>query len=306
MYDVIIVGGGAAGLSVGIYTSREKLKTLILEKGMLGGLTATTDWIENYPGFPEGVHGIDLMDKMKKQTQKFGAEIVQAEVKSVKPAREKIEVQTNRGRHSAFAVIVAAGSVPKKLNIPGEDKFRGNGVSYCATCDGPFFEGKDIAVVGCGNSGLQEGEFLFKFVRSITFVEFLPYMTAEKILQERIKKNKKAKFLLNHALTSINGENLVESVTVKNRQTGEEKMIETSGVFIYAGFLPNSDFLKGVVESDSSGYIPTNEKMETSVPGIYAAGDIRPTSVRQVTTAVGDGTTAAIMAAKYIEEKKRE
>lgn len=292
-------------MSAGIYTSREKLKTLLIEKGLPGGLTATTDWIENYPGFPDGVHGMDLMDKMKRQAQKFGTEIIQAEVKGVRLVGEEIEVQTDKEAYSARAVIVATGTVPKKLNIPGEDELRGKGVSYCATCDGPLFEGKDIAIVGCGNSGLQEGEFLLKFVRSVTFIEFLPHMTAEKILQERVRKNKKTKFLLNHVLTSINGGDRVESVTVKDRQTDEEKVIEVSGVFIYAGFLPNSDFLKGVVELDDSGHIITNERMETSVPGIYAAGDVRPTLVRQVTTAAGDGTTAAVIAGKYIEEKRR-
>lgn len=303
MYDIIIIGGGAAGLASGIYTSRGRLKTLLIEKGIPGGLTAATDFIENYPGFPEGIRGMALMEKMKRQTEKFGTEIIQGEVKEVRPVEGKIEVETERKTYSAICVIVASGSIPKKLNIPGEKEFFGKGVSYCATCDGPLYRDKDVAVIGCGNSGLQEGEYLLKFVKSIAFVEFLPYMTAEKILQERLGKEGKAKFLLNHMLTRINGKDGVNSIMVKDRKTGEKKEIPVSGVFIYAGFLPNSDFLNGVVELDDSGYVITNEKMETSVPGIFAVGDVRSKEVRQVTTAVGEGTIAAVMAEKYIRKR---
>jgi thioredoxin reductase (NADPH) len=302
-YDIIIIGGGAAGLTSGIYTSRGRLKTLLIEKGIPGGLTAATDFIENYPGFPQGIKGMELMDRVKKQAERFGTEIIQGEVKEVRPVKEKIEVQTERGKYSTSCVIVASGSIPKKLNIPGEEEFLGKGVSYCATCDGPLYRDKDVAVIGCGNSGLQEGEYLLKFVKSINFVEFLPHMTAEKILQERLEKEEKANFFLNHMLTKINGENGVDSITVKERKTGEEKVIPVSGVFIYAGFLPNSDFLKGVIELNDSGYIITNEKMETSVPGIFAIGDVRSKEVRQITAAVGEGTIAAVMAEKYIRKR---
>jgi len=238
MYDIIIIGGGAAGLTSGIYTSRGRLKSLLIEKGMPGGLTATTDFIENYPGFPQGIKGMKLMDRMKRQAERFGTEIIQGEVRNVKPIEGKIEVKTEKGTYNASCVIVASGGIPKKLNIPGEEEFFGKGVSYCATCDGPLYRAKDVAVIGCGNSGLQEGEYLLKFVKNITFVEFLPYMTAEKILQERLRKERKANFLLNHMLTRINGKDGVDSITVKERKTGEEKEIPVSGVFIYAGFLP--------------------------------------------------------------------
>ena len=302
-YDIIIIGGGAAGLTSGIYTSRGRLKTLLIEKGIPGGLTATTDFIENYPGFPQGIKGMELMDRMKRQAERFGTEIVQGKVKNVKPVEGKIEAETEEGKYSTSCVIVASGSIPKKLNIPGEEEFLGKGVSYCATCDGPLYRDKDVAVIGCGNSGLQEGEYLLKFVKSITFVEFLLYMTAEKILQERLEKERKTKFLLNHMLTRINGEEGVDSITVKDRKSGEEKVIPVSGVFIYAGFLPNSDFLKGVIELNDSGYVITNEKMETSVPGIFAVGDVRSKECRQIATAVGEGTTAAVMAEKYIRKR---
>ncbi|GAI79979.1 unnamed protein product, partial [marine sediment metagenome] len=202
----------------------------------------------------------------------------------------------------AHAVIVASGSTPKKLNIPGEEEYQGKGVSYCATCDGPLYGDKDVAVIGCGNSGLQEGEALLKYVKSITFIESLPYITGEKILQERLQTSEKTRFLLNHMLTSINGDTQVNSVTVKNRQTGDEEQIEVSGVFIYAGFSPKSKLLKGIVELDSSGYIKANENMETSVPGIYVAGDVRSKKVRQIDSACADATIAAISARDYIRE----
>ncbi len=300
-HDVIIVGGGPGGLTVSIYTSREGLDTLLLEKALCGGLPATTDLIENYPGFPYGINGMELVNKFKEQAIRFGTNIVEfKEVKTIQPAGKRIKVHTSEEEYSAYAVIVASGSIPKKLNIPGEEKYSGKGVSYCATCDGPLYRDMDVAVIGCGNSGLQEGEALLKYVKSITFIEFLPYMTAEKILQERLQKSGKTRFLLNHKLTSINGDNQVNSILAKDRQTGKEKQTDVSGVFIYAGFLPNSKFLKDIVKLDSSGYIPTNEKMETSVPGIYAVGDIRSKKVRQIDVACGEGTIAAISVRDYI------
>jgi len=306
MNDIIIIGGGPAGLTAAIYTSREGFNTLLLEKGICGGLPATTDLIENYPGFPDGINGMQLIDKFKKQALRFGTNIIEfKEAKRIEPAGERIKVQIAEEEYNAYAIIVASGSIPKKLNIPGEEKYTGKGVSYCAICDGPFFKDKDVAVIGCGNSGLQEGESLLKYVKSLTFIEFLPNMTGEKILQERLQKNEKTRFLLNHMLTSINGNTLVNSVTVKNRQTDEKKKIEVSGVFIYAGFLPNSKFLEGILELDNLGYIITNEKMETFVPGIYAVGDVRSKKVRQIDVACGEGTIAAVSARDYITQQSR-
>ncbi|MCD6384977.1 thioredoxin-disulfide reductase [Candidatus Sumerlaeota bacterium] len=302
-YDVIIIGGGPGGLTAGIYTSRERLNTLLLEKELCGGLPATTELIENYPGFPDGIHGMELMASFKKQAERFGTKINEfEEVKKILPGDKKLTVQTDKSEYQAYTVIIASGSIPKKLNVPGEEELRGKGVSYCATCDGPLFRDKDVAVIGCGNSGLQEGESLLKHVRSLTFVEFLPYMIAEKILQERLQKDERTTFLLNHVLTSINGKDSVSSITVKNRETGEEREIKVSGVFIYVGFLPNTKFVKGIVELDDAGYIITNEKMETSVAGIYAVGDVRSKTVRQIDTACGEATTAAVAAAHYIKE----
>lgn len=305
-YDVIIIGGGPAGLTAGIYTSREMLSTLLIEKDTCGGLPASTESIENYPGFPEGVNGADLMAKFKQQTERFGVKISEfEEVKQIALEDKTIKVKTDKTEYITQALVVASGSVPKKLGVPGEAEFIGKGVSYCAICDGPLYKNKDVAIIGCGNSGLQEAGPLLEHVKSITFIEFLPYMTAEKILQERLQKNPKTKFLLNHALVAINGKNTVDSVTIKDRKTGEEKHIPISGVFIYAGFIPNSKFLEGIVELDKFKYIVTNEDMRTSVPGIFAIGDIRSKKIRQIDSACSDGTIAAIAARDYIKEIKK-
>jgi len=255
---------------------------------------------------------MDLMDKIKNQAQKFGVEIAEfEEVKSVKSAGNKIIVQTIKEErcnveYSAYAVIVASGTVPKLLNIPGEKKFQGKGISYCATCDGPLYKDKDTAVIGCGNSGLQEGESLLKYARSVTFVAFSPYMVGSKILQERIRKNKKANFLLNHKLISIDGDEFVDSITVRDRKSGQEKRIKVLGVFIYKGFSPAIGFLKDAkVKLDEAGYIKTDENMETAVPGIYAVGDVRSKMVRQIDVACGEATIAAIAALHRIETLKK-
>lgn len=300
-YDVIIIGGGAAGLTAGIYGTRAGLKILLLEKGLIGGLAVTTDLIENYSGFPDGISGKDLIEKMRVQAERFGTEIIQAEAKGINHREERFEIKTVQEMYTASAIIVATGTVPKKLNIPGEDELRGRGISYCATCDGPLFKNRDIAVIGCGNSGLQEGYFLRKFVKSIAFIEFLPHMTGEKILQERLKNETKAKFYLNHMLTRIHGKERVESITVRNRTNNEEKTIEVSGVFIYVGYTALSGFLKDVVKLDDDGFIVTDENLQTSVPGIFAAGDIRSKKIRQIVTACAEGAEAAINAHYYID-----
>jgi thioredoxin reductase (NADPH) len=307
IYDLIIIGGGPAGLTAGIYATRGRLNTLLLEKLMPGGTVATTEWVENYPGFPEGIAGAELMKKMEEQARKFGLQIVPTkEVLSVDFKNRTKTIKVEEGEYKSKAVIIATGTQPKKLNIPGEDKFRGRGVSYCATCDGPFFKDKDIVVIGAGNSGIQEGLYLLRFVKSATVVEFLPDMTAEKILQERALKEPRMKFYLNHMVTSINGENKVESVTIKSRGTEEEKNIEAQGVFVYVGLTPMTGFLKGEIELDKWGYTLAGEDTKTSVPGVFTAGDVRQKILRQITTAIGDGATAAFMAERYVEESSAE
>jgi thioredoxin reductase (NADPH) len=301
-YDLIIIGGGPAGLTAGIYAARAKLKTVLLERLNPGGLVASTDWVENYPGFPEGIVGAELVKKMEEQAVKFGTEIISfKEVNSTDLKGQTKAVSVDKEEYRAKAVIIASGTEPKKLGIPGEEEFRGRGVSYCATCDGAFFQGKDIVVIGGGSSGIQEGLFLTRFVNNITVVEFMPHLNAEKILQERAHKNEKFKFFVNHMATSINGKDQVESVTIKDRKTNEEKTISCAGVFVYVGWDPKTEFLKGQVDLDKWGYVIAGEDTKTSTSGVFVAGDVREKTLRQITTAVSDGTIAAFMAEKYIE-----
>jgi thioredoxin reductase (NADPH) len=305
-YDIVIIGAGPAGLTAAIYGARAGLKTLILERTLPGGLMATTDIIENYPGFPDGIKGIELTEKMKKQAQRFGVELIGAEAELIKKEGERISVNTAGKRYVASAAIIASGTIPKKLNVPGEDRLRGRGISYCATCDGPLFKDRDIAVIGCGNSGIQEGKFLLNFVKTVTFVECLPHLTADKILQTQIEKEAQAKFLLNHVVISINGKERVTSIVVQNRENNEEKIIDVSGIFVYIGHNPSSQILKGVVDLDNSGFVITNEKLETSMPGVFAAGDIRSKEIRQVVTACGEGAEAATYAYHYIKSLSKD
>lgn len=303
-YDLIIIGAGPAGLTAGIYGARAGLKIVILERALPGGLAATTDYIENYPGFPEGIKGIELTENMKKQAQRFGIEIIGTEVTSLVKKEKITIVKTSTRSFETSAVIIATGTIPKKLNIPGEDKLRGRGISYCATCDGPLFKSRRIAVIGCGNSGLQEGKFLLNFVEHISFIEFLPQMTADKILQDRFNQATRSDFFLNHVLLSVDGSERVEAITIEDRATKEKKSIEVDGVFIYAGLVPKSDFIKGIIKVDNKGFIITNDKLETSLPGIFAAGDICAQAVRQVVTACAQGAAAAINVYHYIESLK--
>lgn len=301
LYDLAIIGAGPAGLTAGIYGARAGLKCIIFERALPGGLAATTDYIENYPGFPDGIEGIKLAELMKKQVIKFGVELIGTEIRTLSKPAGIIIIGTDGNQYKSKTVIIAAGTTPKKLNIPGEDELRGRGVSYCATCDGPLFRDRKIAVIGCGNSGLQEGKFLLQFVKHITFVEFLPYITADKVLQDAFKEENRADFLLNHKLTAINGRERVESITVENCKNNEVKNINVDGVFIYVGLNPLSQFLKGVIELDDYGFVITDENLQTNIPGIFAAGDIRSKKIRQIITACAEGAIAALNAYHYIE-----
>jgi thioredoxin reductase (NADPH) len=302
IHDLIIIGGGPAGLTAGIYATRGKLDTVLLERMNPGGLVASTELVENYPGYPEGIVGAELTKKMEEQATKFGlVTMPYNEVTSVDLKGKIKSVKVDQQEYRSKAVIIASGTEPKKLNIPGEEKFKGRGVSYCATCDGAFFQGKDIAVIGAGSSGIQEGMFLTRFVNSITVVEFMPQMNAEKILQERAQKEPKFKFFLNHMVISINGENRVESITIKSREIGEVKTNPVGGVFVYVGWNPMTHFLKGQVDLDKWGYIIASEDTKTSTPGVFVAGDVRQKELRQITTATADGTVAAFMAERYVE-----
>lgn len=303
LYDLIIVGAGPAGLAAAIYAARDGIKTLLIEKSAAGGLAATTEWIENYPGFPEGISGPELMDLFQKQAVRFGAEIIEfEEVTRIEPVRKGLlRVHTASDEvFEAKLVMLAMGSKPKKLRVPGEDEFYGRGLSYCATCDGPLFKGKDVVVIGAGNSGLQEGINLLSYAKSVTFIEFLPYSIAEKILQERTMNHPNSTFYFNHQVLEIKGDKMVTGVVMQDRATGELKEIPTDGVFIYVGYSPDTKFLGDLVEMNQWGYIKTDAHMWTSVEGLMAIGDVRANNVAQITVAVGDGTKAALTAREYL------
>jgi len=300
-YDVIIIGGGPAGLTAGLYTGRAELKVLMLERMIPGGQVASTEWIENYPGFPEGVNGAALMQDLENQARKFNLEIKSAGIDSIDLTSAPKSITAGGETYKARTVIIATGTDPKLLNVPGEKELKGRGVSYCATCDGPFFKDKDIAVVGGGSSGVQESLYLTRFVNAIHLVEFMDQLNAEKVLQHRARENDKFSFYLGHEVVSINGENRVESISIRSRENGEKRELKVDGVFIWVGLLPNTDFLKGKLELNNWNYIVVNRKMETEIPGVFAAGDVCEKEVRQITTAVADGTIAAESALKYIE-----
>jgi len=300
-HDLIVIGGGPAGLTAGIYAARSGLKTVILERAMPGGHAATTHYIENYPGFPDGISGFEIADKMRLQVLRFGVEIVGAEAQLVQRQEKSVLVKTDGRGFLAPALIIAIGTNWKKLDVPGEDDLRGRGVSYCATCDGPLFKKRDVAVVGCGNSGLQEGKFLLQFVNRIIFVEFLPHVTADKLIYDRIKDDKRVEFFLNHEVLSIDGKDRVEAINIQNRATGQKENLPVSGVFIYVGLEPDTGMLEDLVGLDEQGFVKVNEQMETSAPGIFAAGDVCAKTIRQVVTACAEGAIAAISAYRYIE-----
>jgi thioredoxin reductase (NADPH) len=303
-YEVIIIGGGPAGLTAGLYTSRSRLRTLLIETGLFGGQITTTELIENYPGFPQGINGAELSQMMEEQAKRFGLETVNQEVLEVRLEEDWKVVRTHESDYYSEALIISSGTEYRKLGIPGEDAFIGKGVSFCATCDGAFFKDSRIVVVGGGDSAITEALFLTKFSKEVTIIHRRDALRATKIYQERAFANPKIKFLWNSVIQEIRGDKMVQSILVKNVKTNEVKEFQTDGVFLFVGISPRTQFLKGLVQMDEGGYILTNENGETSVKGIFAAGDCRKKLLRQVTTAVGDGATAAFAAEKYLEGKR--
>ena len=306
IYDVIIIGGGPAGLTAAIYTSRARLKTLLVESLTVAGQAVTASDIENYPGFPEGINGFELIDRFKKQAGRFGAEFKIGNVKRIKKTKAAWQVELDGEELSTLSVIIAAGASPKKLNIPGEAKFKGKGISYCAVCDGAFFKNKDIVVMGGGNTAIEEAIFLTNFASKVTVIHRRNRLRATKILQERAFANKKINFVWDSILTSISGKDKVETIKVKNIKTNIEGTISCDGVFILVGYTPNTDFLKGLLKLDKNGYIVTDQEMKTKKRGIFAAGDARRKLLRQIVTASGEGAKAAFSARMYVEDLKGE
>lgn len=304
-YDVIIIGGGPAGLSAAIYGGRAKLKTLVINKGMVGGLVNTTREIVNYPGY-EQISGPELMKKFKKHAESFGVEFLRDEVVDTELSlREKL-ITTKKGkRFSAKAVIIACGSEPRLLNIPGEKRLQGMGVAYCATCDAEFFEGEHVVVVGSGDQAIEEGMYITKFASKVTVIVLHDegILDCNKVSSEKAINNEKMEFIWNSTIEEVLGTENVEGVKIKNLKTGNTEEICCQGVFFFVGMIPSTSFLKNSnLEMDSRGYIIANELMETSLEGIYAVGDNRAKYLRQVVSAAGDGATAAVAAERYIEE----
>ncbi len=300
-YDLIIIGGGPAGLTAYLYAARARLKTLLLEKLSPGGQVLTIDFIENYPGFPDGIRGWELIEKFVAQVEKLGLERLNAEVISLTLADNwKVITLVNGQSLKTKAVIVATGASPRRLGIPGEQELVGKGVSYCATCDGPFFTDQVVAVVGGGNTAVQEAIFLTKFAKKVYLIHRRDQLRAQKILQERALANEKIEFIWNTVVREVIGKDYVEAVRLFNRVTEEERLLPVDGLFIFVGLTPQTSFLEGLLELDERGFIVTDAEMRTNVPGIFAAGDVRSKACRQIITAAGDGAVAAYMAEHYI------
>lgn len=302
-HDLIIVGAGPAGLTAGLYGARGGLKTLVLERAMPGGQAAMTEMIENYPGHPQGIGGPELMMSFMEQAMRFGVEFKTEEVTKVDFSPIEKEIETENGKYQAPAVIIAAGSRPRFLDVPGEKEFAGRGVSYCATCDGAFFRDKKVFVAGGGDAALEEAMFLTKYAREVVLVHRRDQFRAAKSIQDRMAKNSKLSFRLEMVIENISGgAKSVDQVTLKNVKTGETKVEATDGVFVFIGNIPNTLFLKGVLDMTEGGYIKTGDFLMTSAQGVFAAGDVRDKLFRQVSMAVGDGAEAAMAAERYISE----
>ena len=304
-WDVVIVGAGPAGLAAGIYAGRSQLKTVILDQMMPGGQLLITEQIENYPGFHDGITGFELSEKLRVHAEKFGAVIENGQpVSSVDLDGELFVVRTEGGEIKGKTLIWAAGSIAKKLNVPGEAEFIGRGVSYCAVCDGAFFKDRVVAVIGGGDSALEEALYLTKFASKVYLIHRRDRFRAVKIIQDRVKRNEKIEPVLNKVVVSINGTQFVESLTLKDTMTGETTELPVDGIFIFIGNEPNVAPVVHLVETTEQGFIITDEEMRTKTPGLFAAGDVRHKSLKQVVTAAADGAVAAMSATKYLEEKE--
>lgn len=305
-YDLIIIGGGPAGLTAGLYAGRARLKTLILEKFSCGGQILLTETVENYPGFPGGISSSDLMGNIEEQVMKLGVKIIEEEVKQLEKAAVFWRIKTAQAQYDAKAVIVAVGSVPKSLGVEGEKVLTGKGVSYCATCDGPLYRNKTVAVVGGGDTAAEEALFLTRFAAKIFLIHRRSSLRAAEILAQRLKENTKVSPVWDSVVKEISGQNKVEAIVVKDINTGKEEKLFCDGVFIYVGRSPDTGFLANLVDLDEHGHIITDTQMRTSQAGIFAAGDCRKKILRQVITACSDGAVAAHCAQQYLEQLKEK
>jgi len=302
--ELVIIGGGPAGYAAGLYAARADINAVLIERGMPGGQAASTEWIENYPGFPGGIGGLDLALKMDEQARSFGLEIMNADVEKLERQGDEFIVYTAQEPVKAKAVILATGAKPQFLGVEGESKFHGRGVSYCATCDGAFFRDKTVAVVGGGDAAVEEAIFLTKFARKVYIIHRRGELRATKLIQKRAMANEKIEFLWFSVVDRVLGEDKVEAVRIKDVRTEAMQDVPVDGVFVYVGTRANSDLVQDLVETDARGYIAANDKMETGVPGLYVAGDIRQKPLRQVVTAVADGAVAAMEVEKYLASRE--
>jgi len=299
-YQVVIIGGGPAGLTAGLYCARSKFNSLLIEQGIIGGQITNAERVDNYPGFPKGISGIELGQLIHEQATSYGLETLLADVTKVMPDRKHNLVNSSEGDFMSESIIIASGSQFRKLGVPGEDQFVGKGVSYCATCDGPLFKGKTVAVVGGGDSAVTEALYLSKFASSVKVIHRRNQLRASKIFQERATAEPKIEFTWDTVVTQIEGDGVVKQLTLKNTRNDKISILELAGVFVAIGSKPNTAQWRGLLPLDEEGYIITNELMETKIPGIYAAGDVRHNSAKQAITAAGDGATAAISAARFL------
>ncbi len=305
-YDVMIIGGGPAGLSAAIYAARGGLKTGLFEKGIIGGQITVANEVENYPGFPKPLSGFELTELMRQQAEIYGAEFIDEEVTAIGMEGLCKVIETPESTYRVKSLIICTGAHPRLLNVPGEERFTGRGVSYCATCDGALYRNKVVAVVGGGDSAVEEALFLTRFAKKVYIIHRRDELRAQKIIQERAFKNPKVEMVWDTVVQKIHGGEQMEKLEVYNRRTEKVSFITVDGVFIYVGILPNNELLESRLELDSGGFVLTNENMHTNVPGIYAAGDIRHTPLRQVVTAASDGAVAAYSAEKWILENYDE
>ncbi len=301
-HDLVIIGGGPAGITAGLYAARSRIDAVLLEKLALGGQVLTTEWVENYPGFPEGIKGSDLIRRMKQQAEKFGLPIKRDEILSVDFNRKEKVLTSGQGTIKCKSVVIATGAQARKLGVPGEASFTGKGVSYCATCDGAFFEDLPITVVGGGDMATEEGIYLTKFGSKVYLVHRRDKLRATKVLQERVLANEKIEIIWDSVVSAIEGRDLVDRVRLHNVKSGRESTLETSGVFVFIGMVPVTSFLNGAVDLDADGFIVVDRGMQTSVPGVFACGDVTDKEVRQISSAVGEGAVAAVSAEKSIFE----
>jgi thioredoxin reductase (NADPH) len=306
-YDTIIIGGGPAGYTAGIYAARSGLKTLLVEGAATVSQITITDMIENYPGIPDGINGFDLMQLFKKQALNFGLEIAASDVQAIKKASDNQvvwDVAVENKYYRTLSIVIATGAQWNKLGVPGEEEYAGKGVSYCATCDGPFYRNKDVVVVGGGDTAIQEALFLTHFAKKVTVIHRRDKLRAAAILQKRAFAEKKIEFVWKAKLAEVAGTDFVTGVRVSDVESGKISMIDAEGVFIFVGRTPNTELFRDIVNLDKGGYIITNDNMLTSAAGIFAAGDCRSKQFRQVVTAAGDGANAIYSAELYVDELK--